>query len=424
MKRWLKWTLALVGGAALVVVLVFAFQAGRKEITQEREREKPIRTPARISRDANGNVIVTLDRETQGRIGLKIEPASAETVSPEIAAYGRLQEDPGAFFVVRAPVAGVLRRADSANWPALGESLAEGARFGAVEPRLAPFEHVDLDTRITNATADVEANQAALDAAKSAYDRARNLNADNKIVSDRVVEEAEAVVKADEAKLAAARKNVVQLESAAKAQAGGAGPIELIGRAGEVVEILARSGESVESGQAILRVARFDSMLARVDVPAGEILDPRISSARIAPVGHEEQQVRGERVSLASTVDPKTLGEGFVFRVAGLGAMLRPGAAVTAYLQVPGKASKGVLIPYTAVVRFGGKPWAYRQLADDKFSRQELVLDRSNSRGWLMAHSGNQGIAPGDRIVTAGAQVLLSEEQKSQIQVLEEAEGQ
>ncbi|HYL15896.1 MAG TPA: HlyD family efflux transporter periplasmic adaptor subunit [Terriglobales bacterium] len=420
MKRWLKWTLALVGGAALVVVLVFAFQAGRKEITQEREREKPIKTPARISRDANGNVIVTLDRETQGRIGLKTEPAAAETVYPEIAAYGRLQEDPGGAFVVRAPVAGVLRRADSANWPALGESLAEGARFGAVEPRLAPFEHVDLDTRITNATADVEANQATLDAAKSAYDRARNLNADNKIVSDRAVEEAEAVVKASEAKLAGARKNVAQLESAAKAQAGGAGPIELIGRAGEVVEILARSGESVESGQAILRVARFDSMLARVDVPAGEVLDQRISSARIAPVGHEEQQVRGERVSLASTVDPKTLGEGFVFRVAGLDAMLRPGAAVTAYLQVPGKASRGVLIPYTAVVRFGGKAWTYRQVADDKFSRQELVLDRSNSRGWLIT----QGIAAGDRIVTAGAQILLSEEQKSQIQVLEEAEGQ
>lgn len=420
MKRWLKWALALVGGAVLAVVLVFAFQAGREEIAQEREREKPIKTPARTSRDANGNVIVTLDRETQERIGLKIEPAAAEMVYPEIAAYGRLQEDPGASFVVRAPAAGVLRQTDSRAWPALGEVLTENARFGRVEPRLAPFEHVDLETRITNATADVEASHAALDAAKLAYDRAKGLNAENKIVSDRVVEEAEAVVKGDEAKLAAARKNVAQLEAAAKAQAGGAGPIELSGRAGEVVEILAHPGESVESGQAILRVVRFDSMLVRVDVPAGEMLDQRISTARIAPVGHEEQTVRGERVSLASTVDPKTLGEGFVFRVAGWGGTLRPGAAVTAYIQVPGKASKGVLIPYTAVVRFGGKAWVYREIADDKFSRQEIVLDRSSSRGWLIT----RGVAAGDPVVTAGAQLLLSEEQKSQIQVLEESEGQ
>jgi hypothetical protein len=138
------------------------------------------------------------------------------------------------------------------------------------------------------------------------------------------------------------------------------------------------------------------------------------------PVGHEAQQVRGERVSLASTVDARTLGEGLVFRVDGLGALLRPGAAVTAYLQVPGKPAKGVVIPYSAVVRFSGKAWVYRQVADDKFSRQEIVLDSSNSRGSLVT----QGIAPGDRIVTVGAQLLLSEEQKSQIQVLEEGENQ
>jgi len=423
MSRSVKWTLVLIGGAALAGLLVFAFLQGRVEIAQEREREKPIKTPARTARDANGNVIVTLNRETQAQIALKTEVAAAETVYPEIAAYGRLQEDPGASFVVRAPVAGVLRgiasRGDSREWPALGEVMTDGARLGTIEPRLAPFERVDLATRTTNATADVEASQAAVNAARSAYDRARKLNADNKNVSDRVVEEAEAVVKADEAKLVAARKNVTQLEAAAQAQSGGTGPIDLVTRVGEVVEILARPGESVESGQAILRVARFDSMLARVDVPAGETVDPRISAARIVPVGHEEQQVRGERVSLASTVDPRTLGEGFVFRVSGLGAMLRPGAAVTAYLQVPGNAAKGVLIPYSAVVRFGGKAWVYRQVADDKFTRQEVAPDRSSSRGFLVT----QGVSAGDRIVTVGPQILLSEEQKSQIQVLEETEN-
>jgi len=419
MSRPLKWALVLVGGAVLAGLLVFGYLQGRVEIAQERARERPIKTPARTARDANGNVIVTLNRETQTQIGLKTEAAAAETVYPEIAAYGRLQEDPGASFVVRAPVAGVLRRADSREWPALGEVMTDGARLGTVEPRLAPFERVDLATRTTNATADVEASQAALNAARSAHERARKLNADNKNVSDRVVEEAEAVFKADEAKLAAARKNVTQLEAAAQAQSGGAGPIDLVTRVGEVVEILARPGESVESGQVVLRLARFDSMLARVDVPAGETVDRRISAARIVPVGHEDQQVRGERVGLASTVDPRTLGEGFVFRVAGLGTILRPGAAVTAYLQVPGNAAKGVLIPYSAVVRFGGKAWVYRQLADDKFTRREIAPDRTGSRGWLVT----QGISAGDRIVTVGPQILLSEEQKSQIQIPEEEEG-
>jgi hypothetical protein len=420
MRRSVKWTLVFIGGTALAGLLVFAYLQGRVEIGQEREREKPIKTPARTARDINGNVIVTLNRETQAQIGLKTELAAAETIYPEIPAYGRLQEDPGTSFIVRAPVAGILRRADSRDWPAIGEVLTDDARLGLVEPRLAPFERVDLASRITNATADVEAAQAGFTTAKSAYERAKKLNADNRNVSDRVVEEAEAVVKADEAKLVGARKNVAQLEAAAQAQSGGTGPIQLATQAGEVVEIIARPGESVESGQSILRVARFDSMLARVDVPVGETLDPKTSAARIAPVGHEEQQVRGERVSLASTVDPRTLGEGLIFRVRGLGSMLRPGAAVTAYLQVPGKAATGVLIPYGAVVRFGGKAWVYRQVADEKFARQEVAVDKSASRGWLVT----QGVSAGDRIITVGPQILLSEEQKSQIQVLEETANQ
>ncbi|MFZ5926393.1 MAG: efflux RND transporter periplasmic adaptor subunit [Acidobacteriota bacterium] len=419
MSRPVKWIFAAVAGAGLIGILVFAFLERRQELAREREREKPIMIPPRISRTAGGDLIIELDRDTQARIGLKSEILASETLYPEIVAYGRLQEDPGASFVVRAPVAGILRRAGSCEWPRLGDVLADGASFGTIEPRLIPFERVDLETRITNAKADVEASQASLDASRAAYERTKALNAKGKNMSDRAVQEAEARLKADEARLAAARKNVAQLEAAAKARAGGAGPVALAARAGEVVEVFAHPDEAVESGQPIVRVARFDSMLARVDLPAGEAADPGISAARIVPVGHEERQVPGVRVSLAPAVDPRTLGQGYLFRVAGLGGMLRPGAAVTAYLRVPGKAATGVLIPYTSLVRHDGKTWVYRQIAEQRFTRQEVKLDRSSSRGWLVT----QGVFTGDRIVTVGAQMLLSEELKSQIQILGEAES-
>lgn len=338
-----------------------------------------------------------------------------QTVYPEIAAYGRLQEDPSASFVVRAPVAGVLRRGPK-EWPMLGEVLAEGQSLGVIEPRLVPFERVDLAARLTNARGDVAALEAALSASKATYDRTKALNGDDKNMSDRAVQEAEARVKADEARLTAARKNVMEFEAAAKKEAGQTGPMPLVTRAGEVVELIARPNEAVESGQAILRVARFDTMLARVDLPAGEVAGPKISAARIVAVGREEQQVRGERVALASIADPRTLGEGYVFRVTGFGAILRPGAAVTAYLQVDGQPSTGFLIPQSAVVRTGGKTWIYRQVAADKYSRQEVTLASSSNRGWLVT-----GVTERDRVVTVGAQLLLSEEQKSQIQILEEA---
>ena len=155
MSRLLKWILAVVIGMGLIGLLTFAFVAGREELAREREREKPIKIPPRISRNASGDLIVTLDRDTQARIGLKTEVASSETVYPEVAAYGRLQEDPGASFIVRAPVAGVLRNVASSEWPRLGEMLADGRSFGIIEPRLVPFERVDVGNRLTNAQADI-----------------------------------------------------------------------------------------------------------------------------------------------------------------------------------------------------------------------------------------------------------------------------
>lgn len=248
MNRLLKLLLAVLVVAGVIGLAIFAFIEGRKEIAREREREAPIKVPPRISRNVTGELIVTLDHDTQVGIGLKTAAAVSETVYPEVAAYGRLQEDPGASFVVRAPVAGILRNSDSSEWPRLGEALTDGRSFGIVEPRLVPFERVDVGNRLTNAQADVEAVQASANASRAAYERTKALNANNKNMSDRAVQEAESRLKADEARLSAARKNVAQLEAASKTEAGGAGPVALIARAGEVVEVLAHPNEAVESG--------------------------------------------------------------------------------------------------------------------------------------------------------------------------------
>ena len=407
MNRTLKWIIAVVLAGGAIVALSFAFMEGREEIAREREREAPIKVAPRISRNAEGDVVITLDAETQKRIALETATLIAYTVRPEVAAYGRVLEDPEAAFVVRAPIAGILRASPGRNWPSIGETVPDGVSIGTIEPRLAPIERVDLVTRISDARADVEAAEARVNAARAGFERARILNADNKNVSDRALQEAEASLKVEEARLAAAR------------QAAGTTPMPLpVARGGEVVEILARPNETIESGQPILRVARFDRLLVRVDVPAGEAVDRSLTMARIVAVGQEDRPFTGQRVSVASTVDPSTLGQGFLFRVAGASPSLRPGAAVVAYLQAPGAAQHGVSIPYSAIVRSGGKTWVFQQLEPGRFSRREVAVDHTIDRGVLVS----EGLKPGDRIVVEGAQLLLSEEQKPQIQVGEEAE--
>ena len=419
MNRTLKWIIVMLLAGGVVVALSFAFMEGREEMAREREREAPIKIAPRISRNAEGDLVVTLDAETQKRMALETATLVTDTVHPEVAAYGRVQEDTEASFVVRAPTAGILRAAPGRNWPSIGETIPDGVSMGAIEPRLAPIERVDLVTRLSDARADVEAAEARVNAARSSFERARILNADNKNISDRALQEAEASLKTEEARLAAARRNVAELEAAAARQAAGTTPMPLpVARGGEVVEILARPNETIESGQPIVRVARFDRLLVRVDVPAGETVDRNLTMARIAAIGQEDRPFTGQRISLASNVDPSTLGQGFLFRIVGAVPSLRPGAAIVAYLQAPGAPQQGVIVPYSAIVRSGGKTWVFRQLEPDKFSRSEVAVDRTTGRGVFVM----QGLKPGERVVSQGAQLLLSEEQKSQIQVGEEAE--
>ena len=420
MNRTLKWIIGIVLASAAIAGLSFAFIEGRDEIAREREKEAPIKIAPRISRTPEGDAIVTIDRETQQRMGLESAEVAAQTIQPEVEAYGRVQEDPDASFVVRAAVSGVVRGTSGHNWPAIGESIADGTAIGTVEPRLAPIERVDLTTRLSDARADVEAADARVDMARAAFERARILNADNKNISDRALEEAQSSLRAEEARLSAARRNVTELEAAAGRQSAGTTAVPLVvARGGEVVEVLAHPNEAIESGQPILRVTRFDSLLARVDIPAGETVDRNLTMARIIAVGQEDHPFTGRRVSLAPAIDPSTLGEGFLFRIAGAGPALRPGAAVVAYLRAPGAAKQGVVIPNSAVVRSEGKTWVYRQVEEDKFGRREVGLSGNTDKGILAL----TGLKPEDRIVVQGAQLLLSEEQKSQIQILEDEEN-
>src|SRR2546430_8307486 len=65
----------------------------------------------------------------------------------------------------------------------------------------------------------------------------------------------------------------------------------------------------------------------------------------------------------------------------------RPGAAVIAYLRAPGASQEAVAVPYAAIVRFAGKTWVYRQLADEQFSRREISGDRSTGQGRSEEHT-------------------------------------
>ena len=109
-------------------------------------------------------------------------------------------------------------------------------------------------------------------------------------------------------------------------------------------------------------------------------------------------------VSSFPRVDPRIQGRSFLY-VAPAHAGLTPGVNLLAHLSI-GSPMKGLIIPTSAVVWSEGKAWVYQQTASDRFTRRVVPTEVPVERGFFSA----QGLAPGDKVVTRGAQALLSEE--------------
>ena len=392
--------------AAMLANIVWAVRSIRHADEPHEEKHEAAK---RLSQDEAGNSVLKLDKETQDRAALKIEELRETSLPAEQTAYGRFVEDPARSFTLRAPVAGIVRKDAGREWPRLGEAVADGSLVGLLQPRFSPLERVDLQARLTAAQAEATGAAASLEAAKASYGRLKTLNADNKMASDRSLQEADAKLKSEAARLKAATETAAAIEASIGTRSGPTGPMPLLlERGGEVVELLAQPGESVESGHPILRVSRYDRLLARAALPAGEAA--HAATARIVAMGREDQVLPGERVAPAPT-DPQLPGDAAYFSVDAAAARLRPGMPFTAYLALPGDAAKGVVLPRAAVLRLEGERWVWIQTADDKFTRREVEHARPVEAGWFVV----EGFKPGEKVVSAGGQLLLSEELKSKI---------
>ena len=126
---------------------------------------------------------------------------------------------------------------------------------------------------------------------------------------------------------------------------------------------------------------------------------------------------------MAVPVDLRTQAQALLFSLPG-SEDLRPGMAVAAYLEIPGKPKTGVEVPRSAVVRFGGATFVYTYEKPElpplgqkpketlnEFTRKEVTLDYLDGDKWFIT----KGIVKGDKVVEQGAHILLSEEIKALI---------
>lgn len=289
----------------------------------------------------DGVVVVTVNAATQRQSGIASQPLAAASRRTETTAYGSVLD-------------------------------------------LQPL--TDLHARHQAAQADAAAAAAAVRASRAEFERNRVLYADDRNVSLKAYQAAEAAYRADQAKADAAALNLQNMEGAAQQQFG---------------QPLARWALDAHSADFQRLLARRE-VLARVTLPAG--------GAASAPAAIDVQVPAGARlpahlVSAAARSDPGIAGSSYIYRVPG---SIATGTALLAFLPTSTQATAGVFVPAAAVVWYAGQPWVYVQRGATRFARRPLGQAAEADGGFFVAG----GLRPGEPVVTRGTQLLLSQEQR------------
>ena len=237
----------------------------------------------------------------------------------------------------------------------------------------------------------VERDRVDLATSSSQYERTKTLYDENQNMSLQAMQSAEATFRNNQAQVTADEQDAnLQLDTIRQSW-------------GSVVEKWVSS-----NGTALSDVLDQREFLAQVVFPPGEVgIAPRALSIT-APGNHS---VEGRLVSPMPQVNAQIQGISYLYLIPS-----RPGIAVGMNLAVlvpVGHLVKGILVPQSTVVWWQGKAWVYEATSPTTFTRLELATENPVNGGYFVPGST---VTPGTKVVTAGAQALLSEEFRSQIQ--------
>jgi hypothetical protein len=182
------------------------------------------------------------------------------------------------------------------------------------------------------------------------------------------------------------------------------------------LRILGNWGRAIADLQALpefaRRLASLEAALIQLNLPAGETLPGLPIAARVLDLTDDSKPIQGRFLGLTPAADPTLQNRGFLLLIEPNDAKLSPGQSVSGFLTLPGAPQPGVAVPRAAMVQFQGLNWVYLQTGEENFRRVAMKPGVPLKDAEFV----REGFSPGDRVVTTGAQELLSEELKSQLE--------
>jgi hypothetical protein len=346
-----KKALWIIGAQVLLIIgLIWAVVlVGHDEYESiQNEDEEEIEGPVRVV-EQNGLQVVQLNLATQKNSGISVEPLQAYNYHGNIKVLGTVVS--------------------------IQTLVDYNSQYQQLQSQLALAENILPNHQLQ-------------------YQRYKQLNEDDKNVSDKAVQEAQAFVINDQTQIRATQAQLKALTDTIVAQWG---------------KPLATLITQHPAPSQLHDLLTQNKVLVQASFPLNYKEPETNSSIYISPIQGEVQPIRAEYVSQSIQTDISNLGKTYFYSAPA--DFLRVGMRVNVVpAQSASSMVKGVLVPNQAIVWHGGMAWIYVKTKPDTFLRKPVASDTELDDGWF-----DSNVHPGTEVVTHGAQLLLSEEFKFQI---------
>jgi len=351
--------------------------------------------PQEAARSVEGEAIEAIGflKEQQWTLDFATAVVSEHSLRESIRVPAEVRPKTGGEAEVIAPVAG--RIAAGGVIPGAGTPVHNGQVLARIVPKTAiPADRAALELNVTEALSSL----GLAEKDRQRVERLVNAGA----IPGRRLDEATAAEANARARLEASRSLLAQHELTRSAEGQSTEHFEFFLRApitGVIADSLAVAGAGVEEGQRLFRVVALDPVHVVAFVPEADSNRlGRLTEGELEIFGGNQPVPLGRVVSVGRVVDPESRTVSVIFELGNPDARFAVGQLVFVRLFTGNKAL-GLAVPESAIVDDAGRPVVFVQVAGESFLRRPVRLGIRDS-GYVGILDG---VAPGERVVTAGA---------------------
>lgn len=149
--------------------------------------------------------------------------------------------------------------------------------------------------------------------------------------------------------------------------------------------------------------------LLQITLPSNKHLAETIKTIVVDTTGNRNLAHKADYISATELTESITQGESYYFQ--STDKKIKTGMNITAWIPENDKSDTGVIIPKSALIWNMDQAFVYIKTDEETFHRRIITQYTASNNGYFVANT----IESGEKVVTKGAQMLLSEQLRGQI---------